>query len=216
MNAGGSFDPLIRSLVYRGIYVSIVQESISRMDIIIGLIGQKLTGKDTVAQYLTERYGAVSVVYSHVLDDVLRILDQEVSRENEMRLAVGLRSVFGDAILNAAVLKRITDHPEGIRLINGIRRPEEARQALAAGVRLVYVSASPEERYRRYTLRAEKKDDGTLSFGAFMEQDASSPTEKDIPALEELCEYTIRNESNLTVLHEQIDACLEFLNNLKK
>lgn len=185
------------------------------MDIVIGLIGQKLTGKDTVAQSLTERYGAVSVVYSHVLDDVLRILDQEVSRENEMRLAIGLRSAFGDAILNAAVLKRITDHPQGIRLINGIRRPEEARQALAAGVRLVYVSASPEERYRRYTLRAEKKDDGVLSFEAFMEQDASSPTEKDIPALEGLCEYTIRNESDLAALHEQIDACLQALRNVK-
>ncbi len=216
MNAGGSFDPLIRSLVYRGIYVSIVQESILPMDIVIGLIGQKLTGKDTVAQYLTERYGAVSVVYSHVLDDVLRILDQEVSRENEMRLAIGLRSAFGDAILNAAVLKRITDYPEGIRLINGIRRPEEAEQARAAGVRLVYVSASPEERYRRYMLRQEKQDDGTLSFEAFMEQDASSPTEKDIPALKGLCEYTIQNESDLTALQREVDVCLEVLSNTKK
>lgn len=186
------------------------------MDIVIGLIGQKLTGKDTVAQYLAERYGAVTVVYSHVLDEVLRILDQAVSRENEMRLAVGLRSAFGDAVLNAAVLKRIKDQPNGIRLVNGIRRPEEAEQALAAGVRLVYVSASPEERYRRYMLRQEKQDDGTLSFEAFMEQDATSPTEKDIPALQALCEYTIQNESDLAALQREVDACLEVLSNTKK
>lgn len=183
------------------------------MNIVIGLIGQKLTGKDTVGEYLVQQHGAVSLVMSHVLDDILDILGLEMSRANEMQLAVALRAAFEEAVLNNAILKRLQKHPSGIRLINGIRRPDEAKQAKAAGVRLVYICTSPEERYRRYQQRQEKKDDGVLSFEAFLEQDLSSPTEKDIPALQSMCEYTIQNDADVAGLHAQIDACLEQLSN---
>ena len=183
------------------------------MDIVIGLIGQKLTGKDTVAQYLIDHHEAVSFAGGHILNDVLRILSLDVTRTNEVDLVVALRNAFGETVLNVAILKRLEKYPDHLRLINGIRRPDEAKQAKAAGVRLVYICTSPEERYRRYQQRQEKKDDGVLSFEAFLEQDLSSPTEKDIPALQSMCEYTIQNDADVAGLHAQIDACLKQLSN---
>ncbi len=173
---------------------------------LIGLIGQKLTGKDTIARYLESKYGVVSFAAGHILNDILHILAQDVSRENEVRLAVALRGAFGETVLNTAILHRLAEHGDKVGLINGIRRPAEVTEAKAAGARIVYVTASAELRYERYMQRREKKDDGTLSFAEFVAQDQQSPTEKDIPALAQEAEYTITNSGDLSELYAQVDA----------
>jgi dephospho-CoA kinase len=44
------------------------------MSVVIGLIAQKLAGKDTVAEYLIKKYGAVSYAGGHILNYPLRLL----------------------------------------------------------------------------------------------------------------------------------------------
>jgi dephospho-CoA kinase len=181
------------------------------MSIIIGLIGQKLAGKDTVASYLKDRYGAVSYAGGHILNEILLALGQETSRENETRLAVTLRTEFGEEVLNSAILHRLKASNAKIGLINGIRRPKELLQAQSEGVRTVYISAPPEVRYERYKFRQEKKDDGVLAYSEFLKQDAESPTEKDIPKIGEQAEFFLENTGDLTSLYSQVDELMHTL-----
>lgn len=178
---------------------------------IIGLIAQKLAGKDTVAQYLVEKYGAVSYAGGHILNDILNVLGQDVSRENETLLAVHLRQAFGEEVLNSAILKRLQSSHAEIKLINGIRRPKELIQAKEFGVRTVYIHSSAEVRYSRYAHRHEKVDDGILSFADFVKQDEQSPTEKDIVALGSESEFRLENNGELADLYAQVDQLVRQL-----
>lgn len=181
------------------------------MSLIIGLIGQKLSGKDTVANYLINRYGAVSFAGGHILNEVLAVLGKEKSRENETNLAVSLRNAFGEDVLNSAILNRLQKSEAKIGLINGVRRPEEFIQCKQEYVRTIYISAPAETRYERYKFRQEKKDDGVLDFEAFLRQDTESPTEKDIVAIGEEAEFKIVNDSDLQSLYTEIDRVMESL-----
>lgn len=178
------------------------------MSLVIGLIGQKLVGKDTVANYIATKYGAISIASSQILDDVLLVLGKAKSRENEAILAVGLRSAFGEDVLNTASLDKIKHSGAKIGLINGIRRPKELEQAISEGVRTIYITAPQEQRFERYKFRQEKKDDGVLSFEAFVLQDAQSPTEKDIEAIGLKAEFHIENDNDLLKLYQQIDVIM--------
>lgn len=181
------------------------------MSIIIGLIGQKLAGKDTVASYLKDRYGAVAYAGGHILNEILIVLGQETSRENETGLAVALRAGFGEEVLNTAILHRLKAGKAKIGLINGIRKPKELLQAQSEGARIVYISAPPEVRYERYKFRQEKKDDGVLAYDDFLKQDAESPTEKDIPSIGEKAEFFLTNTGDLTSLYTQVDELMHTL-----
>lgn len=183
------------------------------MSVIIGLIAQKLAGKDTVAEYLIQKYGAVSYAGGHILNDILVVLGQEVSRENETKLAVNLRQAFGEEVLNSAILNRLQASQAELKLINGIRRPKEFVQAQEAGVRTVYIYASPEVRFARYKSRQEKIDDGLLSFPEFVQQDEQSPTEKDIVTIGEQSEFRLENNGEIVDLYAQVDELIKRLTN---
>ena len=192
-------------------YVSIIYNNLLFMSLIIGLIGQKLSGKDTVANYLVNRYGAVSIASSQLLDETLQVLGLPKSRENETSLAVALRTAFGENILNSANLNRLRNINPKIGLVNGIRRPQELIQSKQEHVRTIYISAPAEVRYERYQFRQEKKDDGVLSFEDFLRQDTESPTEKDIVTIGEQAEFRINNNSDLQTLYTEIDRIIEQL-----
>lgn len=181
------------------------------MSVIIGLVAQKLAGKDTVAEYLIQKYGAVSYAGGHILNDILKVLGQEVSRENETKLAVNLRQAFGEEVLNSAILNRLQGARAELKLINGIRRPKEFIQAQQVGVRTVYIYASPEVRFARYKNRQEKIDDGILSFDEFVQQDEQSPTEKDIVTVGEQAEFRLENNGELVDLYAQVDKLIKQL-----
>ncbi|MBL8031880.1 MAG: hypothetical protein JNK33_06205 [Candidatus Doudnabacteria bacterium] len=181
------------------------------MSIIIGLIAQKLAGKDTVAEYLVQKHGAVSYAGGHILNDILAILGQTVSRDNETKLAVSLREAFGEEVLNSAILNRLQGVQAQLKLINGIRKPKEFIQAQQAGVRTVYIHSTPEVRFARYQNRQEKVDDGTLSFSEFIQQDEQSPTERDIVAIGEQAEFRLENNGQLDDLYAQVDQLIRQL-----
>ncbi len=178
------------------------------MSLIIGLIAPKLAGKDTVAEYLAQKYDFVSFAAGHMLKDILLLIGQEVSRENETKLAVSLRQAFGEEVLNSAILARFKNNQTPRGLINGIRKPQEFAEAKHNGVRTVFISATDENRYARYQIRGEKKDDGLLNFADFLKQDLESPTEKDIQNIGTQAEFILENNGGLEELHANIDVLM--------
>jgi dephospho-CoA kinase len=173
----------------------------------IGLVGEKLAGKDTVANYLVESHGAFHVRFTHVLDEILTALDLPVSRRNEIDLGLGLRKVFGDGVLGQAVVKRAQASEKDLVVINGIRM-DEMKNMQEIGAKVIYITAPLEVRYERYKTRHEKADDGVMSFEQFKEQE-QEPTEIGIPELGKQADFKIENAGTVEELQEKVEEVLK-------
>ena len=176
--------------------------------IIIGLVGEKLAGKDTVADFLIKKYGAFHIKFSTLLDEMLAILDMPISRRNEIDLGLGLRKIFGEEVLYKALCKRSLEAKEKIVVINGLRMDEQAKMIQDMAAKIIYVTASPESRFARYKQRHEKTDDGLMNFEQFKEQEKEL-TEIGIPELGKKADYKVVNEGSVEQLYKDVDEVMQ-------
>jgi ABC-type antimicrobial peptide transport system ATPase subunit len=92
--------------------------------LIIGLIGEKLSGKDEVAKYVVAKQNAFHIKFSHLLDEILDVLNLPKTRRNEIDLGLGLRQIFGSDVLYLGLKQRIETSNAQVVVINGIRMDE--------------------------------------------------------------------------------------------
>ncbi|MDR3642237.1 MAG: hypothetical protein P4L74_01245 [Candidatus Doudnabacteria bacterium] len=177
---------------------------------IIGLVGEKLAGKDTVANYLVGKYDAGHFRFTHILDAILEDLNLEISRKNEIELGLSLRKIFGSHVLVDALEQRVKRSISGYRVVNGIRM-DELSVVKSWGAKIIYITAPINIRYDRYMLRREKADDAVMDFEHFKQQE-SGPTELEIPELGKQADYKIDNVGSLDELYKKVD---EIINKLK-
>lgn len=171
--------------------------------IIIGLVGEKLAGKDTTANYLVAKYGAGHFRFTHILDAILEDLDMPISRKNEIDLGLSLRKIFGPHVLVEALGHRVNKSWEKIIVVNGIRM-DELEVVKNWGAKVIYVTAPMELRFERYKNRKEKDDDGVMDFENFKTQEAG-PTEAGIPDLGKQADFRIDNVGSLDELYKKVD-----------
>jgi len=176
---------------------------------IIGLVGEKFAGKDAVANYLAEKRGAFHVRFSHLLDEILNVLNLPISRRNEIDLGLGLRKIFGNGVLGKALVKRVKESPSELIVINGIRM-DEMKDVKELGAKIIYVTAPIETRFERYNLRHDKVDDGKMNFDEFKEQEKEE-TERGIPKLGAEADFRIENTRSLDELYSKVDEILNKL-----
>jgi dephospho-CoA kinase len=176
---------------------------------IIGLVGEKLAGKDTVANYLAEKYDADHVRFTHILDAVLEELGLPISRQNEIDLGLGLRKIFGEHVLVNALEKRIKKLYSKYIVVNGIRM-DEMKIVSEWGAKIIYVTAPTDIRFNRYQIRREKADDAVMNFEQFIEQE-KGPTEIGIPVLGSKADFRIDNIGSISDLHTKVDKYLATL-----
>lgn len=170
---------------------------------IIGLVGEKLAGKDTTAKYLVDKYDAEHFRFTHILDGILEELGLPISRKNEIDLGLGLRKIFGEHILVEALGKRVKEAWTKTIVVNGIRM-DEMDIVKDWGAKIIYITAPKELRFKRYQERREKADDAEMDFPEFVEQE-KSPTEVAIPELGQKADYKIENVGSLEDLHKKVD-----------
>ena len=174
---------------------------------ILGIIGQRLSGKDTVGDYLVQKHGAFHIKYSMILDEILDILDQPKSRRNEIDIGMAMRGVFHEGVLNAAIKKKLFEATQDLKVINGIRFQDEYDTAKALGARFLYITAPQEILYQRFLQRTQKADDNTLSAQEFAALE-NEPTEVKISQLGEQCEFKIENIGTLEELYRHVDEII--------
>lgn len=176
---------------------------------IIGLVGEKLAGKDTVANYLVGKHNAAHFRFTHILDAILEELNLEISRKNEITLGLALRKVFGEHVLVNALEQRVKKSLASYRVINGIRM-DELLVVKSWGAKIIYITAPADIRFQRYMLRREKADDALMDFEQFKHQE-SGPTELEIPELGKQADYRIDNIGSMEELYRKVDDILKKL-----
>jgi len=171
---------------------------------IIGLVGEKLAGKDVIANYLVDRYEASHFRFTHILDAILEELNLPVSRKNEIDLGLGLRKVFGEHVLVNALEKRVKEAWTKIIVVNGIRM-DEMEVVKGWGAKTIYVTAPIQTRFERYNHRHEKTDDAQMDMEQFRRQE-DGPTEVRIPELGGKADFKIDNTGSLEELYRKVDG----------
>ncbi len=175
--------------------------------IVIGLVGATGSGKDTVAEYLKEKYKVKLMRFADPLKETLAIYFDKFSKEDQQWLAVEFRNRFGDDILSRALRKRIDDG-NGILVINGIRFWEDFHFIKSyTNSYIIYIDVPQRLRWKRTIKRKEKTDD-KVSFEKFKQIDQAE-TERYVPDIGAKADFTIKNDKDLDNLLRETDKVME-------
>jgi dephospho-CoA kinase len=174
--------------------------------IVIGLVGETGSGKDTVANYLAEKYGVKLMRFADPLNDTLKIYFDEISKQDQQWLAMVFRERFGNDILGRALRKKI-ESGEGIISVNGLRMPEDYDFVKSfANSFVIYITANQKLRWERVYHRGEKSDD-SVDFAKFQEIEKAK-TEVHIPEIGAKADFLVRNEKDLAYLLSEVDKIM--------
>ena len=176
---------------------------------IIGIVGPKKVGKETVAKYLSIHHGFKTHSHSEVLREILGVLNQPLTRMNYIKL-VSLRKTFGEDVLINALNKKIRaaleTHPvvvTGVRYRNEFDNiksyPESA---------VIYIDAPVEKRYEwQKNSEPDKSDDAIMSYDEFQSIELKE-TETGIAELGVLADYKIENTGTKEDLYRRVDQII--------
>lgn len=167
---------------------------------VIGIVGEKGSGKGTFADLLKEAYPDLKVekaTFSDVIKDALTVWNLEPSRGNFINMMVAIKNAFGEGVLANAVKKRIEDLSGEIIIVDGMRWEHDLHMIKSFPKKFVlYITADPKVRYERTKNRGVKIGEANASFEEFMKQE-SAETETYIPRIASQADFTINNNGSL-------------------
>jgi len=179
--------------------------------IIIGLVGEIASGKDTVVEYLIKKYQATAHKFSTPLRDVLKRLYLDVSRENMQEVSRILREKFGQNLLAKVITEDVRNDSNKIVVVNGIRRFADIQYLKdLPEFKLVHINTDARICYERLIKRRENVDDTNKTFEQF-QRDHEAETEKEIAEVAKSASYSINNNGTLEELYQQIDGIVNKL-----
>lgn len=181
--------------------------------VILGLVGQPLSGKDTVAAHLVDTHKFVHVSTG----DLLRFYMAEnnlgqPTRDLMQKVGNILRAEHGADYLMRLALKTEANS----LVVSGIRAIAEATALKAAGGLLVACSAPLAVRYERATGRGRAGD--KVNLETFKQQEAAEsssndPNAQSVSAVVAMADFTVENSGDLEHLYKQVDELLTGLIN---
>lgn len=177
------------------------------MKLVIGLVGEKGSGKQTFVNFLKEilpNKTIRQVRFSDILAQTLMIWDLPITRSNLQKLSLVMNDTFGTQTLANAAKFNIEGDSSEIIILDGIRRQSELELIKSFKDKiLIYITASQTLRYKRLKLRSEKVGETGLTFEQFMLEEKSK-AEEQIPALGKSAETKIENSGSLEEFKDKI------------
>lgn len=176
--------------------------------IIIGLVGEIASGKDTAADYLVETYGAKSISFSQPLREILDILYQPQNRANMAGLGDTLRGQFGQDLLSKVIAMKTKASKDKIIVLPNVRLESDiVYLKKLPGFVLAAIETQAETRFKRLTSRGQNTDDKTKTWAEF-QKDAKLYTEKHIRSLMKSCRFQLDNNGSKAELYAQLDQLI--------
>jgi dephospho-CoA kinase len=179
--------------------------------IIIGLIGEKGSGKGTVSDYLLEKYGAVHFGTSKILRRTLEDLHLPVTRDNLVKLALVLKEGYGSSVIIDSLIQDMENSDADLIIADGIRMHgdvEPFRKKYQENFCLVYVTADLKLRYERTKMRKEKDGEEDATLEQFLEEEGRL-TELSIHEIGRHAEFKLNNNGTAEELKKQTDEMMK-------
>jgi len=176
--------------------------------IIIGLVGETGSGKDTVAHYLKRRYDVDLLRFGMPLKKTLDLFFDKSSKEDQAWLYGMFKERFGEDVLHKGVERYINTHG-GIMCVNGMRMMMDLEFIRSfENNYIMYITADQKLRWERVTSRGEKSDDDQ-TLEAFQKFEAETETEKAVPAIGKDADFAIKNDSTMDDLLWEVDDAMK-------
>lgn len=176
--------------------------------IILSVVGEIGSGKDTFCSYVKENYPDVFTVrFSDPLKDILKMFFDDIKREDQQWLGSALKEKFGGDILLNALVKRIGAIEKGLIIFNGMRAVGEVDTVRNIGAKVLYITAAQLTRWERVRFRGEKADDN-VPFGKFQEMENAS-AELPIPGIGKTADFKIENNGTKEEFYEKIKQLID-------
>lgn len=173
--------------------------------LLIGLVGEKGSGKDTFAKYLSEISDKKisHIRFSDLLKQTLKLWDLPISRSNLQKLAQLLED-YGPGTVAHGIEKQINETNAEIIILDGIRwKPDVELLKKFPDSKLVYITADPKLRFQRLKQRGEKDGESEMSYDQFLEEE-KAPNELLIAEIGANADTKISNNSNIENFEEEI------------
>ncbi len=173
---------------------------------VIGLIGEKGSGKGSVAKLLMEKYGAQHFGTSVILKKIADEVHLPQTRDNLIKLALVLKDGFWPGIVIDAMISEIEKSGSALVIADGIRMHGDVEpfwDKYGENFKLVYVTAPLNIRFERTRLRKEKVGEENTDFRQFIEEEGRL-TEVSIAEIGKMADYKIDNSGSLPELEKQI------------
>ena len=183
--------------------------------IIIGLVGETGSGKDTVAHYLKRRYDVQLLRFSLPLKKTLDLFFNKSSKKDQSWLYSIFKERFGEDVLHQGV-KRYVEQHDGLMCVNGMRMMKDFDFIKSfENSYIIYVTAPQELRWKRVVGRGEKSDD-QQSLEEFKKFEAEAETEKNIPKIGNKADFIVKNDKTVDDLLWQVDDVMKEILKKKK
>ncbi|MDR1522949.1 MAG: dephospho-CoA kinase [Endomicrobium sp.] len=181
---------------------------------IIGLTGSYCSGKDTVAEYISQKHGYIHFSLSDVIRETMQENAIELTRQNLIVFGTNLRKENGNGILAKKVLDKIDLY--GKYCVTSIRHPEEVNELRERkDFVLVNVDAPQKVRFERMQKRKRCGDPQTLEkFIELEKQESQSDgSGQQLIKTAKLADITIINDSDdMHTLESRVDELLKNIN----
>jgi dephospho-CoA kinase len=182
---------------------------------IIGLTGFYCSGKDTVAGYISQKYGYKHLSLSDVIRELMKEVELEPTRENLIMFGTKLRKENGNEVLVKKVLEKVKD--EGKYCITSIRHSEEVNEfKKIKDFILINVDAPQDIRFERMQMRKRPGDPQVLEKFIELEKNESqtSGSGQQLSKVVNMADIVFTNDSNdMAILKATVDNLLEDLKN---
>ncbi len=176
--------------------------------LILGITGEMVSGKGTVANYVCDKYKSNSYKFSTILRDILDRVYIEQSRENMQKISSILRENFGQDILAKSIALDVNRDEKDIIVIDGIRRFSDIEHLRKIpSFKMIYIEADIEIKHKRLITRGENTDDNSKTLEDF-KKDHNAEAEVQIKSLRDMSDYIIDNNGTLEELYSQIDKVI--------
>lgn len=176
------------------------------MQLVIGIVGEKGSGKQTFADFLKEIASDKRINhmrFSDLLRDTLTLWNLSHSRSNLQKVAIAFNSTFGEGTVSRALHKRVENDPADIVILDGVRWLSDEKLIREFPLNyLVYITADAKIRFERLKKRNDKIGEGEMDFAQF-EREEKVQTETYIPQIGERSNLKIDNGGTFEDLNQK-------------
>ncbi len=182
-----------------------------RRPLIIGIVGEKSSGKSIVFEHLGARRGFVAFRFSDLINELLTALGLDVrDRVNQMKMAESMRTTFGGGVFVRALMLRARASKARVVVLEGIRKKAELKEFRRfPRAKLVYITAPVVLRWQRAKRRRSNvRLDDQFTMKQYVSIEKTLASELEIPAVGRRADVRIDNTGTRKELFRKVDEAI--------